>query len=115
MALELLNTIEIIEIMENYIEQVRPPEHIRNRLDLTYKIDNQSIILQELRPKFQHPDQIMESGYARATYVKSDKKWKVYWMRSNLKWTLYEPEPEVGSLKEFLNLVDEDKYHCFKD
>jgi len=114
MALELLNIIEIIEVMENYMEQVRPPEHIRNRLDLTYKIDNQSIILQELRPKFRDPDQIMESGYAKATFVKSEKKWKVYWMGSNLKWTLYEPEPEVGNLKKFLNLVDEDKYHCFK-
>lgn len=114
MALELLNTVEIIEIMENYMERVRPPEHIRNKLDLTYKIDNQSIMLQEVRPKFQNPGQIGEYSFAKATYVKSEDKWKVYWMPGNLKWTLYQIKPKVNNLKEFLELVEEDKHHCFK-
>lgn len=114
MALELLNTVDIIEIMENYIVRIRPPEHIRAKLDISYKIDNQSIILFEIRPKFQSPAEKIESEYAKATYVKSENKWKVYWMRGNLKWDLYDPKPKVKSLKEFLTLVDEDKYHCFK-
>jgi hypothetical protein len=114
MALNLDKTVDIIELMENYVARIRPPLHIRNKLDIGYKIENQSIILLEIRPSFRNPKELLESGYAKATYVKSENKWKVYWMRSNLKWTLYEPKPRVKGLKDFLKLVEEDKYHCFK-
>jgi len=114
MALNLSNTIDIIELMENYIERTRPPEHIRHDLDIGYRIDNQSIILFEIRPAFRNPMELQESPYAKATYVKAENKWKVYWMRGNLKWTLYDPKPKVKNLKDFLKLVAEDKFHCFK-
>ncbi len=57
---------------------------------------------------------MIESPYAKATYIKSENKWKVYWMRGNLKWTSYEPQSKVNSLKDFIALIEEDKYHCFK-
>jgi hypothetical protein len=114
MTLNLANTVDIIELMENYVERIRPPHHIRNELDIGYKIENQSIILLEIRPSFRNPKELTESGYAKATYVKSESNWKVYWMRANLKWTLYEPQPKVKGLKDFIELVQEDKYHCFK-
>ena len=116
MPLNLANTIDIIELMENYVERIRPPHHISNKLDIGYKIENQSIILLEIRPGFRDPKELHESGYAKATYVKSKNNWKVYWMRGNLKWTLYDPKPRVQKkyLKDFIKLVEEDKYHCFK-
>ncbi|GAA4457121.1 hypothetical protein GCM10023189_27350 [Nibrella saemangeumensis] len=114
MALDPIKTVDIIELMENYLERIRPPESIREQLDIGYRIDNQSIILFETRPQFRNPEKKMETDYAKATYVKSENKWKVYWMRGNMNWTLYEPKPRVSNLKRFLELVDEDKYHCFK-
>ena len=114
MNLALPDIVDVIEVMENYIERIRPPENVRQKLDISYKIENQSVILQEIRPVFQNPDQIQEFGFAKATYVKSSKKWKVYWMRANQQWQLYEPKPEVGTLKEFTKLVDDDTHHCFK-
>ena len=114
MALNLSNKVDIIELMENYVERIRPPYHIRNKLDIGYKIDNQSIILHEIRPSFRDPNVVIEPEYAKVTYVKSEDKWKVYWRRANLKWTLYEPQPKVESLIDFIKLVDEDKFHCFK-
>ncbi len=114
MHLDLPNIVDIIEVMENYIAEIRPAEHIRPQLDITYTIDKQSVILQEVRPSFLHPDQITEFDYAKATYVKGTNKWKVYWMRGNLKWSKYHPMPEVSSLKEFVMLVEEDVHHCFK-
>jgi hypothetical protein len=114
MALALSNMVDIIEIMENYVERIRPPEHIRPKLDITYAIENQSVILLELRPSFKNPAMIMKSDYAKATFVKSLNKWKVYWMRGNLKWSLYDPKPTVRNLEAFTRLVEEDKYHCFK-
>ena len=57
---------------------------------------------------------MIESGYAKATYVKSENIWKACWKRGNLKWTLYEPKLRAKTLKDFIKLVEEDKYHCFK-
>lgn len=113
MSLSLFNTIDIIEIMENAIERMRPPEDIRDKLDLGYRLENQSVILFEIRPKFNDPSIKMELDFAKATFVKSTNKWRIYWMRGNLKWDSYEPEPESNNLHDFLKKVNEDKYHCF--
>lgn len=114
MSLELPNIVDIIEVMENYIARIRPAEHIREQLDINYKIDNQSVILFEVRPAYTRPEEKIEFNYAKVTYVKSTKKWKVYWMRASGKWNVYDPTPEVVDLKEFVRLVEEDTYHCFK-
>lgn len=114
MTLDIINTVDIIEVMENYIQRIRPPENIRHKLDINYKIEQQSVMLFEIRPAFKEPDRKIESPYAKATYIKSKNCWKVYWMRGTLKWALYDPQPEVRSLKDFTILVEEDKHHCFK-
>lgn len=106
--------VDIIEIMENYLARIRPPENIREKLDLGYRIDNQSVILYEIRPVFKNPTKKREYDYAKATYVRASKIWRIYWMRSALKWYPYEPTPETRNLKEFVNLVEEDAHHCFK-
>jgi hypothetical protein len=114
MAIDVLKTVDIIETMENYLERQRPPEHIRNKVDLGYKIENQSIILTEIRPAWDNPSQINEHGYAKATYIKKQDVWKIYWMRGNLKWNLYDPKPQVKKLSDFLEVVEKDELGCFK-
>jgi hypothetical protein len=103
----------IEKIMTAYLEKVRPPVHIRKELDIAYRIDNQSIELFEIRPAFQRPDQIIEQPIAKATYVKREKEWRLYWMRADLKWHRYEPNPEVNSLQEFVQIIEEDAHGCF--
>jgi len=114
MALNLENTVNVIEIMENWMERISPPHHIRSELDIGYKITNQSIIFFEIRPAFRNPMDLTESPFAKATYVKSENIWKVYWMRSNLKWTRYEPRPKMKDLQAFNKLVDDEKNHYFQ-
>ena len=113
MALDLMQTIESIEVLENYIERIRPAENIRDQLDISYKIEGQSIIIHEIRPFFMDKNKIIEPAIAKTTYVKAQKVWKVFWMRANLKWESYAPHPTVNSLNEFVELVEEDKYGCF--
>ncbi|HKL26212.1 MAG TPA: DUF3024 domain-containing protein [Desulfuromonadales bacterium] len=55
----------------------------------------------------------MESPVAKATYVKIRKIWKIYWMRADLKWHGYQPDPVVQSIEEFLEIVERDEYGCF--
>src|SRR5688500_17730641 len=102
MAIDILKTVDIIELMENFLERIRTEEHIRKQLDIGYIIDNQSVILAEIRPIITRPSEYAEYGFAKATYVKSVDVWKIYWMRANSKWTLYQPNPEVNKLEEFL-------------
>ena len=89
------------------------PAHIRNELHLDYAIKDQSIILFTVRPQWDDPTKITESMFAKATYVKSIKRWKIYWQRANMQWYGYKPKPEVKSIEDFIKVVDEDKYGCF--
>lgn len=114
MSLDITKSAEIIEIMENYISMNRPPLEIRNQLDISYEIVDQSVIINEVRPLWSNPSKIMVNGYAKTTFVHSKNIWKVYWKRADNKWHEYEPFPTVNSLKSFLLLVDEDKHGCFK-
>ena len=61
MSLDILKTLDIIEIMENFIEARRPPVEIRDKVDLSYKIENQSIIIFEIRPRFKSATEKIES------------------------------------------------------
>jgi len=103
----------IEKIMEEYLERTRPPVHIRNELDIAYRIKNQSVELFEIRPAFQRPNEKIEHAIAKATYVKRAKEWKLYWMRADLKWHRYEPASEAEDLEEFLSVIEDDQYGCF--
>lgn len=112
MTLSIIKTADIIEAMENFLERMRPPEDFRDKLDIGYRIENQSIFIFEIRPKWDKPQQKIESPFAKATYVKSKKQWKAYWMRGNLKWYPYEPAV-FSTLQNFLKEVETDPKHCF--
>lgn len=96
-----------------FLKKRRPPAHIRPQLDLGYKLSGQSVELLEVRPQWDHPSIIHRYPYAKATYVKKQDLWKIYWRRQDLKWHGYEPNPTVPSIEEFLALVDADENHCF--
>lgn len=113
MALDVFKTLEVIEVMENFISRIRPAEHIRSQLDIGYKIEDQSIIIFEIRPQWNKPEIIIERPFAKTTFVKSKNYWKVFWRRADAKWHGYTPKPTVSNLQNFTKLIQEDKYHCF--
>jgi len=114
MALQFENQIEIIEAMEGYLINSHPPEEVRNEVDLNYKIENQSIIVFEIRPLWNNPSEKMEYNFAKATFVKTENKWKIYWFKSDMKWHIYKPAEKVNNLKEFVKIIQEDKHRCFR-
>ena len=61
MALDVLKMIDIIEALENYIAKVRPPLEMRNQLDISYKIENQSVFIFEIRHRWDKLDVYLES------------------------------------------------------
>ena len=96
-----------------FIEKRRPPPHVRPQLDLGFRIAGQAVELFEVRPRYDKPSEKLEHAFAKATYVKSQGVWRIFWQRADLKWHRYDPAPEVPSLEDFLQLVQEDKHACF--
>ncbi|RPJ60290.1 MAG: DUF3024 domain-containing protein [Acidobacteria bacterium] len=99
--------------VSRFLDKRRPRPEIRPELDHGYRIKGQSIELYSIRPKWNDPSQVREEPIAKATYVRSQKVWKVFWMRADLKWHRYETSAKVSSIEKFLSIVDEDEYGCF--
>jgi len=99
--------------IEKFMAKRRPPVHIRHEVDLGSRIEKQNVEIFEIRPQWDNPSNRIETPIAKATYVKTQNMWKVYWQRANLKWHSYEPLPTVRTLEEFLDVVGEDQHSCF--
>lgn len=99
--------------VEKFLKLKRPPAHVRNQLDFGYRIENQSVELFEIRPEWRNPENKMEISFAKATYVKKEKLWKIYWQRQDLKWHSYKSAPSVQYFEDFLSIVSEDANACF--
>ena len=99
--------------MGQYIQRKRPPANIRDKVDLSFRIEGQSVEIFEIRPVWNRPEEKIEAPIAKATHIKSRNLWKIYWQRADLKWHRYEPDPEVDSIDDFLDIVERDKYACF--
>jgi hypothetical protein len=96
-----------------FVERRRPPERIRDQVDLAFRFDGRSVELFEIRARWDNPNEKVEESVAKARYVKSRDEWLIYWQRADLKWHKYGPTPEVRTLEAFLALVEEDRYACF--
>ena len=91
----------------------RPPEEIRDKLDLGYSIKEQDIFLEEIRPVWNNPSESRRYPFAKVKFEKTSNLWKIYWMRGNLKWYAYDPKPVVGKLELALEEIMKDPHHCF--
>jgi hypothetical protein len=96
-----------------YMERNRPPAHIRDKVDMGFRIENQSLEILEIRPSHFKPEEKIEEAVAKATYVKDTDMWKIYWQRQDLKWHRYDPVPEVETVDQFLSVVEKDEHGCF--
>ena len=91
----------IEKLAQHFVEANRPPVHIRAQLDLGFRITGQSLELFDIRPNWRNPNEINELPFAKTTYVKKSNSWKIFWMRQDLKWHRYAPDPEVPRLEDF--------------
>jgi hypothetical protein len=108
----------VIDINEStikkFVESLRPEDpEIRKKLDCGYSYDGKIIEIFEIRPEWDNPKEIQHFPFVKIRYYKSKNVWKLYWMRGNLKWELYEPFPNSSHLNKILEIIQEDKYGCF--
>lgn len=100
--------------VQRYVESIRPKEeHIRKQLDIGYSYERGTFILFEIRPVFDMPDKIIYPPFAKIRCIKSRGIYKLYWMRGNGKWYLYDPFPESKSLDKIINEIEKNPCGCF--
>lgn len=112
MLSELEKTI-VEKVVGAFIAKRRPPPHVREKLDLGFRIYRQSVEIFEIRPDWRGNGQIHKFPVAKATYVKSQHVWKLYWLRQNLKWEGYEPLRKTHTIEGVVAEIDADPHGCF--
>lgn len=108
-----LETARIKRAMEAFLNKRRPRPEIRHQLDVIYRITGQSVEIFEVRPAWDDPGVTLEHRVAKTTYVRTVREWRIFWMRSDLKWHRYDLAPTVKTIDEFAAIVDRDEACCF--
>ncbi|MFA7686876.1 MAG: DUF3024 domain-containing protein [Moheibacter sp.] len=102
------------ELLKNFVEKLRPQdEEIRKKLDMGYSWDGSMVLLYEIRPQWDNPKNILHHNFAKIRFYKSRGEWNLYWPRAGGKWEAYEPYPVAKHLQKLLDVIEEDKHHCF--
>jgi hypothetical protein len=96
-----------------FLDEKRPPEHLRSQLDIGYAVTGQTVDIFEIRPDWQDKSATRHTPVARIRYVRTMNEWQLYWMRRDLKWHLYEPSQSHKSLMAALAVVNADEHCCF--
>lgn len=113
MALSEFEIKKVERAISEFLTEHRPPQHIRAELDIGCRLEDQSVYIFEIRPKWNNPSEYHELPVAKSTFVREQRIWKIYWMRQDLKWHSYEPNSQVKTIEQVFNVVAEDQYDCF--
>ena len=102
-----------LKALRGFIDQRRPPEHIRPQLDIGYAVAEQTVDIFEIRPDWQDKSTTRQTPVARIRFVRKKGQWLLYWMRRDLKWHAYEPDHVHSTLQSGLKTINTDAYCCF--
>ncbi|MCP4978455.1 MAG: DUF3024 domain-containing protein [Maribacter sp.] len=92
----------------------RTPAKNQNELRFTYEVKGHGILVWEERPGWRNPEEWTKMGVAKFLYTRSKKQWKLYWMRRDLKWHLYDPDVSVSNtLEPLVSVVAQDQWGAF--
>ena len=91
----------------------RVPARVRDQLIVGFRIEGQTIFIFESRPRWDEPSECMELDFAKITYVKSRRIWKLYWKRASGKWDQYKPNFESKDIDKIIAIINEDRFGCF--
>lgn len=100
-------------IIQQYIKRRRPPEAIRDQVDIGYTFEDHVLIIFTIRPSWRNKEEKLEIPVAKSRYINSKGIWKIYWQRANGKWISYDPNPEVKDISSVLKIIEEDVHGCF--
>ena len=102
---------QIKQCMNYFMEKRRPPKHIRNEHDLQYRIEDDSVIIFDVR-QLAWSAGIAEEMLAKITINRVSNSWSLFWSTENNEWRHYDAKM-IGSFAEAVKIVDDDVEHRF--
>ena len=112
MALPVTEKLSLEAILAHYCEK-RVPLHVRDRVQLHFRIEGHIVTLFEKRPSVRDRTRWIEGYVARFRYVKSRDQWELYWRDSHSRWHLYDRIAPTRSIEPLLAEVDRDPTGIF--
>lgn len=67
---------DIEAAMADFLTKRRPPEEIRDKLDLAWRIEQQSVVIFSIRPFWRDESRKIDEPIAKATYLRKTHRWK---------------------------------------
>lgn len=89
------------------------PEHLRDKLCLTYAVKGHEVVIVERRPRWDNQTAWTESPIAKLKFIRSANKWRLYWMRADMKWYEYPGLSSSHRLEDLVQEIDADPLACF--
>ncbi|MGQ0557221.1 MAG: DUF3024 domain-containing protein [Nitrospiraceae bacterium] len=80
------------------------PAHLNDKLRLVYAVKDHEVVIAERRPRWDNETEWTESPVAKLKFIRSANKWRLYWMRADMKWHEY---PGLSSSTRLEDLVQE--------
>ncbi|MDD9340349.1 MAG: DUF3024 domain-containing protein [Providencia heimbachae] len=107
-----LNDIEVAQIkrcMEFFMEKRRPAPFIRDEIDLIYEIQDQSVIIKEIRHVM---GRTIEGSIAKITFNRKQNSWKLFALNQKGEWQGVLNDL-IPSFSEAIKIVEDDVTCCF--
>jgi hypothetical protein len=89
-----------------------PPEHV-DQLRIGYEVEGHSVTMYEERPPWDGVGEWTRRGIARFRFYRSRGEWRLYWMRQDLRWHLYDPDEMPADLASLVEVVEADGFGAF--
>ncbi|MFH1965513.1 MAG: DUF3024 domain-containing protein [Acidobacteriota bacterium] len=112
MAFTELELKRIDTIVGGLCERRSRPESC-DQLRIEYSVSRHDVEIFEVRPRWDNPDEEMQTPVAKARFVRTANEWLLYRMRHDRKWHLYELFPSSRDLKDIVDEIDRDEICCF--
>jgi Protein of unknown function (DUF3024) len=103
---------QIQRIVGSFCEQ-RVPDHVKDKVRLSYSITSNAVIICEKRRLRDGLSEWTEIEIAKLRYVRKRNEWELYWKRASGKWWPYEPYSASRTLSAMIKEVDLDSDGCF--
>ena len=111
MAFNDTEVVQIKQCMNYFMEKRRPPKHIRDEHDLQYRIEDDSVIIFEVR-QLSWSTGRAEEMLAKITNNTNSNSWSLFWSTDNNEWRHYDGRM-IGSFSDAIKIIDEDANHRF--
>lgn len=89
----------------------RSPRQYAGQLRFVYDVEGHRVSIYEERPPRRGTGEWTRQGVARFRYARTTGQWTLFWMRTDLKWHVYDPDVMPRDLASLVELVERDK-HC---